>query len=154
MTDLIHATAISIKGQGVILCGPSGSGKSDLALRLIDRGAALISDDQVRVDATSGIPLLYQAPNIAGKIEVRGVGIINMPFLDAIPLRMVVALDRDVERIPDGWPVETINGYHIPLLPVAPYAASAPIKVELALGLLIEQAILPVAEGKMPQYKN
>jgi HPr kinase/phosphorylase len=151
---LIHATAVSIKDQGVILCGPSGSGKSDLALRLIDRGAILISDDQVRIDTANGMPLLCQAPNIAGKIEVRGVGIINMPVLDAIPLLMVVALDRDVERLPDGWPVETINGYHIPLLPLAPYAASAPIKVELALASLVENAILPVAAGVMPHYKN
>lgn len=154
MPEIFHATAIGIKGKGVVLIGASGCGKSDLALRLIDRGAILVSDDQVQLKAENDAPYLYQAPNIAGKIEVRGIGIIDMPPVDAVPLRLVVALDREVVRHPDGWPVEVIGGYSIPLCCIDPFAASAPIKVEMALALLINGNILPVAARAARVYED
>jgi HPr kinase/phosphorylase len=154
MTTLIHATAISIDGYGVIITGPSGSGKSDLALRLIDRGAMLICDDQVGVEPVDGILLVSQAPNIADKMEVRGVGILVFAGTPNAPLRMVVSLDRDVERLPAAWEMETVHNYHIPVLPVAAFAASAPIKVELGLKRIIAEAIMPVAAGSAPRYSN
>jgi HPr kinase/phosphorylase len=154
VSDILHATAISINGHGIILCGPSGSGKSDLALRLIDRGACLISDDQVIVDIKDGVPVLCQAPNIAGLIEVRGVGVITLPVVDIIPLRLVLALDAEVERLPGSWAMKRVSGYLIPLLPIAAYTPSAAIKVEIALKSLIADDIMPVAVDAGPLYKK
>ncbi len=154
MGALLHATAVSIDNYGILITGTPGSGKSDLALRLIDRGAILICDDQVEILETADTLILSQAPNIEGKIEVRGVGIIDFPYVSTISLRMIVALDHDVERLPDGWLMETVHGFHVPMLPVAAFAASAPIKVELALKKLITDAILPVAVGSTPRYSN
>jgi HPr kinase/phosphorylase len=128
----IHATALSIHGHGVVLIGPSGSGKSDLALRLIDRGALLISDDAVIVERSESGPILRCAPNIQGKLEVRGLGIIAMPFVDAVPLRLCVDLAPTPERLPDA-PVMTFAGFDVPFLALSAFEASAPLKVELAL---------------------
>ena len=72
---LLHATAISINGQAVLLIGPPGSGKSDLALRLIDRGALLIADDQVALTEVDGVLHASAPAATAGLIEVRGLGI-------------------------------------------------------------------------------
>ena len=81
MRQMLHGTAISIGGHGVLIMGESGSGKSDLALRLIDRGAILISDDVVFLETRDNAPILTVAPNIVGKIEVRGVGIFDVSHL-------------------------------------------------------------------------
>jgi HPr kinase/phosphorylase len=135
----IHATAVSIRGAGVIITGPSGSGKSDLALRLIDRGAILISDDYVFIEQTADGPILRQAPNIAGKIEVRGVGIIEMPSVDSILARLHVELcnAEKVERLPDPLRETIIGDFAMHTLSLNPFQHSAPIKVELALQQLI-----------------
>jgi serine kinase of HPr protein (carbohydrate metabolism regulator) len=131
----IHATAISIGGAGVVITGPSGSGKSDLALRLIDRGAILVSDDYVVLERKDSGPILRQAPNIAGKIEVRGVGIIEMPVIDAIPAMLHVELcgDEEIERLPSDVEQKMVGGIMLPTLRLDPFQHSAPIKVELAL---------------------
>ncbi len=133
----VHATAVSIKGNGVLLIGPSGAGKSDLALRLIDRGAVLICDDRVIVDTSTLPPLLRPAHNISGKIEVRGIGIIDMPAVGEIPLILCVMLNETVPRIPEAQATHIINGVAVPKLSLDPFAASAPIKIELALKLVI-----------------
>jgi serine kinase of HPr protein (carbohydrate metabolism regulator) len=76
----IHATCVAIGGQGVLIMGPSGIGKSDLALRLIDRGATLVSDDYTEIELVEGALTGRPPATIAGKIEVRGVGIVTMVF--------------------------------------------------------------------------
>jgi HPr kinase/phosphorylase len=131
--ELLHATAIAINRQGVLLMGPSGSGKSDLALRLIDRGAVLISDDAILLEAGEPAPLLRTAPNIAGKIEIRGVGILKMPFEDGVPLHLVVKLNESAERLPATGQTVDVAGYAIPWVAIAAVEASAPLKVEYAL---------------------
>ena len=131
MTGTIHAAAVSIGGRGVLLLGLPGSGKSDLALRLIDRGALLIADDRVVVGP--GVPSLLSAPAaIAGKIEVRGVGIVDMPHVAEIPAALAVRLDAVTERLPEPQRFALGDG-SVPLLHVAPFEASAVLKVELAL---------------------
>ena len=135
---MIHATAVAINGAGVLLLGQSGSGKSDLALRLIDRGAALISDDSVLVEAGDPIPLLRTAPNIAGLIEIRGVGIVKMPFADSIALHLAVAIVDIVERVPPEQQSIRIAGSEIRYMLISAFEPSAVIKVEQALRIALE----------------
>lgn len=134
MTELIHATAVAIGGRGVLLTGPSGAGKSDLALRLIDRGAQLVSDDQVLVEQ-QGDSLIASAPGtIAGKMEVRGIGIVAMPYLNKAPIALIIALDEEPERMPEAR-TRTLCGLPVPLLALAAHEAAAAIKVERALAI-------------------
>lgn len=131
--ELLHATAVAINGGGVLMLGPSGSGKSDLALQLIDRGAVLISDDGVLVEAGTPLPILRTAPNIAGMIEMRGIGIVKVPFADEVPLRLVVRTGERGERLPPENQTMDIAGSQIPFIALSAFEASTPLKVEQAL---------------------
>jgi serine kinase of HPr protein (carbohydrate metabolism regulator) len=134
MTTTLHATCIAIDGRGILLTGRSGSGKSDLALRLIDRGAMLVSDDGTIVAARGGRVFASAPDTIAGRIEVRGLGILELPSIPETPLALCIALDQPVPRMPDEiLPVRTIEGIDIPLLALDPWENSAPVKVEKAL---------------------
>lgn len=116
----------------MLIEGPSGAGKSDLALRLIDRGAVLISDDQTLV-VRSGKILVARAPTeIAGRMEVRGIGIVTMPHVDDVPVELMVRLDGQVQRMPDRR-VRRVAGIEVRELHVDALHASAPIKIEMAL---------------------
>lgn len=141
---LVHATAIAINDHGVLLVGPSGSGKSDLALRLIDRGAVLISDDAVYIEQSSGKALLQAAPNIEGRIELRGVGIIEVPHTKYTAMRMVAEMAAPDERIPSTNLSTNIAGHSVPSVKIAALEASAPLKVEYALRSIIEADIWPM----------
>jgi HPr kinase/phosphorylase len=141
MSVHLHGTAVAIGGLAVLLTGNSGSGKSDLALRLIDRGAILVGDDQVQVDD----PLTVSPhPALAGKLEVRGIGILSKPFIEAVPLRLIIQLGDDGERLPSSWPLTDLLGWSVPSLRLSAFAASAPIKVEHALQRVIDEGLLPV----------
>lgn len=133
-SETIHASCVMIDGAAVLLHGPSGSGKSDLALRLIDRGAALVSDDYT-ILRRAGDRLVASPPiNIAGKIEVRGLGVIDMPHVAEADVRLLVALDEQTPRMPDEQPHRRlIAGISIPVITLPPLHSSSPIKVELAL---------------------
>ena len=129
----LHATCVAIDGAGVLLRGPSGAGKSDLALRLIDRGAVLVADDQVLV-AREGERLVATAPEqIAGRIEVRGLGILRLP---ATAAAVLLAIDlvppAEVERLPSRR-LLTLEGIDMPCLSLNPFECSAPAKVRLAV---------------------
>lgn len=137
MSETLHASTVAIDGRGVMLEGPSGAGKSDLALRLIDRGAVLVSDDYT-VLARSGDTLIASAPpTIAGRIEVRGVGILPIANVAQIPISLLVRLTTEVERLPEPA-VRSIVGVPIPEIAIDPHQHSAPIKVELALRHLLD----------------
>lgn len=113
--------------------GRSGSGKSDLALRLIDRGAILVSDDYT-VARRKGELLLASPPDtIAGKIEVRGLGVIDMDYLADQAVALVVQLFDSVDRMPLDPDVRVIAGISVPVMKIAPLEGSAPIKVEMAM---------------------
>lgn len=132
-SETLHATSVAIDGRAVLLCGHSGSGKSDLALRLIDRGAALCSDDYTMLDRVDGKLLASSPATITGKIEVRGIGVVDMPHMEDIEVALLVDLTNDVERMPVDPSFRSIAGVNIPVIRLAPFEASAPIKVELAL---------------------
>src|SRR4051794_39658401 len=133
----MHATAVAINGWAVLLRGPSGSGKSDLALRLIDTGARLVADDQSEL-LRCGEGLIVRAPaTIAGLLEVRGLGILRLDALAEAPVALVadlVASDR-VDRLPPRR-AATILGMVMPLIEIAPFEASAVAKLRLALRAL------------------
>lgn len=133
----VHGTAIAIDGDGILLRGPSGSGKSDLALRLIDAGARLVADDQTELRRVGAALRLSAPATLKGMLEVRGLGIVRVPSVEDAPLRLVVDLVRDdlVERLPEPCFV-TLEGLSFPLLALAPFAASAAAKLRLALTLL------------------
>ncbi|MEK7342551.1 MAG: HPr kinase/phosphatase C-terminal domain-containing protein [Pseudomonadota bacterium] len=131
-SETLHATSVAIGGRAVLLCGPSGIGKSDLALRLIDRGAVLVSDDYTLVKRIDGRLLATAPGTIAGKMEVRGIGIVAMPALAEAPVALLVDLSDRVARMPDAAQ-RSVAGVAVPLVTLAPLEASAPVKVELAL---------------------
>ena len=129
----VHGTCVAIDGCGVLLRGPPGSGKSDLALRLIDGGARLIADDRTEISLREGRPVVNAPPEIAGLIEVRGLGVLELGHLDDAVLGLVVELvaDGDVERMPAAETCDVLD-IAVPLLKLAPFHASAPAKVRLA----------------------
>jgi serine kinase of HPr protein (carbohydrate metabolism regulator) len=133
MSETIHASCVAIEGRAVLIAGRSGSGKSDLALRLIDRGAALVSDDYTIV-SRDGRRLIASSPDrIAGSMEVRGIGIVPFDTLASAPVALLVDLEMPVERMPEDGGMRTIAGVAVPVLALSSLEGSAPIKVELAL---------------------
>jgi serine kinase of HPr protein (carbohydrate metabolism regulator) len=130
----VYGTSIAVGGEGVLLRGPSGSGKSDLALRLIEDGALLVADDQTVLRPLGAILEMSPPPALAGLIEVRGLGIVRVPHVERAPLRLVFDLmpEAEIERLPEpGFAV--FAGLTVPLLLLAPSAASAPARLRLAL---------------------
>lgn len=137
----LHATAVAQWAPGagwraVLISGPSGAGKSDLALRLIGRGWRLVADDSVHVFA-SGEALYAVAPEtIAGRIEVRGVGII--PATSRAVARLVLAVDLGgpvPERLPEPES-RMLAGRALPRLRLTGFEASAVEKVAVAIAAL------------------
>jgi len=132
-SDTLHASTVAVDGRAILITGRSGSGKSDLALRLIDRGFALVSDDQTIV-SRDGERLLATAPaTIAGKLEIRGIGIVEMSALSGVPIALVVELDDELTRLPEDGRERTILGLSVPLIGVDAQTPSAAAKVVLAL---------------------
>jgi len=135
-SENLHASAVAVDGRAVLISGPSGSGKSDLALRLLDRGFTLVSDDQTIV-RKEGSRLIASAPGrIKGKLEIRGIGIVDLETVDNVPVALVVELTSDIQRLPDDARERPILGTSIPLISVDALTASAPSKVALALDRL------------------
>ena len=131
--ETIHASTVANNNRAVLITGPSGSGKSDLALRLLERGFTLVSDDQTIVKK-DGNRLLASAPaSIAGKLEVRGIGIVEMDHLGDVPVSLIVELTSDIVRLPDDSGERPILGVKLPLVTIDAMTASAPSKVALAL---------------------
>jgi len=131
--ETLHASTVASDGKAVLITGASGSGKSDLALRLIDGGFALVSDDRTVVKRNGDRLLAGSAPNIAGKLEIRGIGIVDVESVSDIPVALIVELRSDIERIPDDSRERLILGVPVPLISIDAMTASAAAKVALAL---------------------
>lgn len=136
----IHGTAVELFGKAVLLRGQPGSGKSDLALKLIDRGATLISDDQIRIEKEGGSLFLSAPKSIANLLEIRGLGIIYFDCLDHVCLALVVDLSRDsiFERLPEPCSCE-IEGCKFPQLKLDAKRESLHIIIELAMAKLCDE---------------
>jgi serine kinase of HPr protein (carbohydrate metabolism regulator) len=131
--ETFHASTVASDGRAVLITGPSGSGKSDLALRLLDRGFALVSDDQTVVKRHNDRLLATAPQTIAGKLEIRGIGIVEMERVADVPVALLVELTSDIQRLPDDSRSRPILGVNVPLVSIDAMAASAPSKVALAL---------------------
>lgn len=132
-SETLHASCVAIDGRAVLIEGRSGEGKSDLALRLIDRGAVLVSDDYTTCTRSNGALIATAPANITGKIEVRGIGVIDMPHQDRVPIALLVTILDSPPRMPEGPKKRRIAGIDIPEVALAALEPSAPVKVELAL---------------------
>ena len=135
-SETLHASTVALDGRAVLICGPSGSGKSDLALQLLDRGFILVSDDQTIVRRDNGRLLAAAPPNIRGKLEIRGIGIVDMETADDLPVALFVELTSEIQRLPDDSRERLVLDLAIPLISVDAMTASAPAKVALALDRL------------------
>jgi HPr kinase/phosphorylase len=145
--ELLHATCVAFGTAGVLLVGEPGAGKSDLALRITSGCAAqlrhlppvpimLVADDQVLLSNENGSLIARPPQNIAGKLEIRGVGILDVPYLPAAEVQLIVRLVPfgTVPRLPpEPLAHEMHCGAGIPVLELDPFEASAPLKLRLAV---------------------
>jgi serine kinase of HPr protein (carbohydrate metabolism regulator) len=144
--EVIHATCIALDGIGVLLLGPPGSGKSDLALRLIDTPgvgtskemltAQLVADDQVKLSLADNHLIAEAPPVLAGFLEIRGLGIMRVPYLPSVRIGLAVQLRKQnaIERLPDlAAQHYRALGIAIPLIEIDAAAASAPARVRAAV---------------------
>ena len=129
----VHASTVASDGRAVLIMGPSGSGKSDLALRLLDRGFTLVSDDRTIVRRDGDRLIASAPPTIAGKLEIRGIGIVEMETVEDVGVALLVELTSEIQRLPDDMRERPILGVSLPLISIDALAASAPSKVALAL---------------------
>lgn len=141
---LTYGTCVALGARAALLQGPPGAGKSDLALRFIAaaygmrqrRKAALVADDQVLLRTVNGRLMARPPAALAGKLEVRGLGIIELPYCPEAQLKLVVTLSEpyDVPRFPPDPLTEAgFLAVAVPVLRVAPFESSAPLKLWLAL---------------------
>jgi serine kinase of HPr protein (carbohydrate metabolism regulator) len=135
-SETIHASTVASDGRAVLISGPSGSGKSDLALRLLDRGFTLVSDDQTIVRRDGDRLVASAPPTIKGKLEIRGIGIVEMNTVNDVPVALFVELTSEIMRLPDDRRERPVLGVNLPLVSVDALTASAASKVALALDRL------------------
>ncbi|MCJ2181236.1 HPr kinase/phosphatase C-terminal domain-containing protein [Novosphingobium sp. 1949] len=128
-----QATAVAIAGRAVLIEGAPGSGKTSLALELIDRGARLIGDDGLHLVREADRLIARPHPNTRGLIEVRNLGVLATPFCERAPVCLVLRLDENAPRFVEGpAPIER-GGIALPSLALWPRSGPLAIKAELAL---------------------
>jgi serine kinase of HPr protein (carbohydrate metabolism regulator) len=132
--SLLHAAScVAIGARAVLIEGPSGSGKSSLALALIDRGAVLIGDDGVRLEARGDRLYASPPPNIVGLLEVRNLGLLRFPTLTDVPVALVLRFDEAAPRFIEAAEQAELGGLPLPLVRLWPGGAVLAQKAELAL---------------------
>lgn len=149
---VMQASAVVIGGRAVLIEGPPGSGKSALALALIDRGAGLIGDDAVTLNQADGCLMASPPPHIAGLLEVRGIGLIRLPVAAPAPVALIIVLGRaPAERLPEALPRRDIAGVAVPVLAFDPGTIAPGPRAEWALavhGLMFNPASLCAGSGQ------
>jgi serine kinase of HPr protein (carbohydrate metabolism regulator) len=130
---LHQATAVAIKGQALVIEGPPGSGKSSLALALLDRGAVLIGDDGIALRQHATQLLASPAPATAGLIEVRNVGLFTVETAAAVPIALVLRLDPHAPRYVEAAEQVELAGTILPLIRLFPESPVLALRAELAL---------------------
>lgn len=133
MTLVYSASAVALDGRALLIEGVPGSGKSSLALALIDRGAVLIGDDGVTLMERGGRLLASPPPNIAGLLEVRNLGLLSFPVCRDVPVALALRLTGDAPRFIDEAQQTSIAGVSLPLVELWTDNPTNPIKAELAL---------------------
>jgi len=133
-SEKVPGTCVEVEGLGVLFRGPTGSGKSDLALRLIDGGARLIADDYTELSSESAILMARAPETIRDLLEVRGIGILKIGGALQAELGVVIDLVTadQVERRPEDESIELL-GIQVPLFRLTPLEASCPAKVRLVV---------------------
>ena len=118
--QIMHASCVAWQDRGILILGPSGSGKSGLALQLMAMGCALVADDRTQVHAAGGVVMATSSPALSGLIEARGIGILNAATIPTVQLSLVVDLSmQEHDRLPQRR-VFTLLGCQIPLIYPAP----------------------------------
>lgn len=128
-----QATCVSVAGRGLLIEGEPGSGKSSLALALIDRGAVLVGDDGVELTVEGGRLLASPHPNTRGLIEVRGIGLVRRAVAEAVPVALVVRLDSAAPRFVEEPATILIAGVSVPQIALDPAGSVLHLRAELAL---------------------
>ena len=129
----IHGSSVAVEDNGILIIGHSGSGKSDLALRLIDSGGTLISDDQTLCLKKQNEIFLFSIEAIYGLLEVRDMGIIKVPYVENVKMKIIVSLvQKKTERL---YPKneKRLLGLNFPHLELEPNEISAVAKIKLKL---------------------
>jgi hypothetical protein len=134
---VLQASAVVIEGRALLIEGPPGSGKSSLALALIERGAGLIGDDAVALHPEAGRLIAAPPPNIAGLLEVRGVGLARYPIAAPAPVALVLVLGGPApERLPESpLPTRVIAGVAVPVLAFDPGRLAPAARAAWALAM-------------------
>nr|WP_170530256.1 HPr kinase/phosphatase C-terminal domain-containing protein [Ruegeria arenilitoris] len=130
-TVCVHATCVAVAGRGALISGPSGVGKSALALQMMGFGADLVADDRVNLTLSGDRVLADAVPQIRGLIEARGVGLLRATACGPVPLDWIVDLDQvESQRLPEPRQV-LVLGHPVPLLHAAgvPNLASALVQL-------------------------
>ena len=133
MSTARQATCVAIVGRGVLIEGAPGSGKSSLALALIDRGAVLVGDDGVMLGPQDGRLMAAPHPNTTGKLEVRNVGLVDMPVSSPVPVALVISLDSQAPRFIERAAMITIGDVPLPWVQLYPDSAVLALRAEIAL---------------------
>lgn len=133
MTGVLHqASCVAVGGRGVLIKGPPGSGKSSLALALIDRGAQLVGDDGVRLSTRDGRLWAAPPPRIAELLEVRNLGLVTLPCTEA-PVALVLRLEREAPRFIEQAESVDLLGLALPLIALWPDSPVLALRAEMAL---------------------
>lgn len=130
---IYQATGVAIEGRAVIIQGPPGIGKSSLALSLIDRGAVLVGDDSVVLEANDGRLVARPHPNTRNLLEVRNLGLLPFSCAEAVPVGLIIDLDPQAPRYIEGPKHLSICGIELPIIELRPETSTLAIKAELAL---------------------
>ncbi|MCB2059583.1 MAG: HPr kinase/phosphatase C-terminal domain-containing protein [Novosphingobium sp.] len=128
-----QASCVAIAGRALLIEGPPGCGKSSLALMLIDRGAALVGDDSLLLDAENGLLLARPHPKTRGLLEVRNLGLIEMPVCEGAAVSLVIRLDEAAPRYVEEPDTVEIESIPLPMLRLWPNSPALALKAELAL---------------------